>query len=315
MKPKKKRYTDEQIHNMIDEGMNTMKIRALHVSPKRIARISRNESGNPPGAPKKFNNEHFNFIVETILADPRLRATQLQDNFKKRFNLTISTGKISQILHEHKIFYGHAIKIQNIKDYQIIERYNFSLEKVNSNQLFFERIIFTDECKFQNNPDSLMIYRQKGNYSENFFADFEKFPISCIAWGAIGIDFKPDLYFFDKTVNSESYIEMFIKINFFENAQNRFKNSNFFFQQDGARCHFKPEVLKFIFERSNLVCGWPSNSPDLSPVEMMWSIVKFRISNYPIDLKPINREQLINAIQKEWRAIDMETVNRLVNSF
>ena len=73
-----------------------------------------------------------------------------------------------------------------------------------------------------------MIYRQKGNYSENFFADFEKFPISCIAWGAIGIDFKPDLYFFDKTVNSESYIEMFIKINFFENAQNRFKNSIFF---------------------------------------------------------------------------------------
>ena len=79
LKPKKKRYTDEQIHNMIDEGMNTMKIRALHVSPKRIARISRNESGNPPGAPKKFNNEHFNFIVETILADPRLRASQLQD--------------------------------------------------------------------------------------------------------------------------------------------------------------------------------------------------------------------------------------------
>lgn len=79
--------------------------------------------------------------------------------------------------------------------------------------------------------------------------------------------------------------------------------------------YFTVLQLKFIFKRSNIVCDWPSNSPDLSPVEMMWSIVKFSIFNYPIDLKPINREQLLNAIQKEWGAIDMETVKRLVNSF
>lgn len=48
---------------------------------------------------------------------------------------------------------------------------------------------------------------------------------------------------------------------------------------------------------------------------MMWSIIKFKISNYPIDLKPKNKAELISAIQKEWRAIDISTVNRLVSSF
>ena len=70
---------------MIDEGMNTMQIRALRVSHNRITRISRDETGNPPGLPKRFNNEHFNFNVETILTDPRHRASQLQDIFKKNY--------------------------------------------------------------------------------------------------------------------------------------------------------------------------------------------------------------------------------------
>ena len=39
-----------------------------------------------------------------------------------------------------------------------------------------------------------MIYRQKGNYSKHFFSEFEKFPISCMTWGAIGIDFKADFF-------------------------------------------------------------------------------------------------------------------------
>lgn len=31
-------------------------------------------------------------------------------------------------------------------------------------------------------------------------------------WGAIALNFKSDLYFFDRTVNREIYIEMFIQI-------------------------------------------------------------------------------------------------------
>lgn len=186
---------------------------------------------------------------------------------------------------------------------------------MNSEESFFDNIIFTDDCKFQNGPDSQMIYRKKGNYSENFFAEFEKFPISVMAWGAIGINFKPDLYFYDDSVNTTTYLEMFEKTHFFQNAQHEFKSWKFFFEQDGAKMHTKNEVLNYISSQCNLVCGWPANSPDLSPIEMMWSIIKFRISNYPNDLKPKNKVELIEAIQKEWRSIDAITFNNLVKSF
>ena len=96
----------------------------------------------------------------------------------------------------------------------IIERYNFGKEKLIFDHSFFENIIFTDECKFSNNPDSLMIYRKRGNYGSQFCSEFEKIPISCIAWGAIGYNFKPDLYFFESNINSEVYMDMLKKQDF-----------------------------------------------------------------------------------------------------
>ena len=37
-----------------------------------------------------------------------------------------------------------------------------------------------------------------------------------MAWGAIGLNFKPDLYFFDEKVNAENYIQMLKDTQFFE---------------------------------------------------------------------------------------------------
>ena len=101
----------------------------------------------------------------------------------------------------------------------------------------------------------------------------------------------------------------------FEFAQNKFKSTKFIFQQDGAKCHVKNNVLDFLYERCNLLCGWPSNSPDLSSIEMMWAIIKNKISKYKIDQKPKTKAELIMCVQKEWKAIDISIVNNSVLSF
>lgn len=316
MRNHKPRYTDSQIENMLCKGFTSRQLRTIGISPKRIARISRGEKGNPPGHPQKFNDDHKSFITDLVFARPSITAAEIQSIFKNKFFLNISTSTTSVILNSNKFFYGSPIKVQELKDYQILERYNFCKENLKLNDTFFENILFSDECKFSNNPDSIRIYRKKGNYGSQFCASFAKFPISCLAWGCIGLNFKLDLFFFfDITVNSDVYIKMLKNSKFFENAQFRFKNTDFFFQQDGAKCHFKEEVLNFIFKRCNLLCGWPANSPDLSPIEMMWSIIKNKISKYPNDQKPNTKVDLINCVKREWNAIDMSIVNNLVLSF
>ena len=151
--------------------------------------------------------------------------------------------------------------------------------------------------------------------SPQFFLEKTKYPKACMAWGAIALSFKSDLNFFDSTVNSEIYVEMFIQMYFFQKVQAHFNGTQFYFQQDGATCHTKAESLQFLMERCELVTGWPSNSPDLSQIEMIWAIIKLRISNYPPEKRPKNAKELRNSVNYEWNQIDIDTVNRLVLSF
>ena len=72
---------------------------------------------------------------------------------------------------------------------------------------------------------------------------------------------------------------------------------------------------KKIIEKCHIVCGWPPNSPDLSPIEMMWSIIKYRINSYKEADRPKKIEDLKNAVKREWDSISIEVVNKLVASF
>ena len=58
--------------------------------------------------------------------------------------------------------------------------------------------------------------------------------------------------------------------------------------------------------------SWPSNSPDLNPIEHLWYILKCQIKRRK--RQPRNRKELIIALQEEWQKIDMDIVSNLIGS-
>ena len=62
-----------------------------------------------------------------------------------------------------------------------------------------------------------------------------------------------------------------------------------------------------------LLFGWPPNSPDLSPIEMLWGAIKCRIEHYPEF--PKTYEELKTAVEREWNSFDKDRINELVISF
>lgn len=84
------------------------------------------------------------------------------------------------------------------------------------------------------------------------------------------------------------------------------------FQQDGATPHTSKLTRGFLEENGvEVLEGWPPRSPDLNPIENMWSIVQRKVS----DCGPTNATELTEFVLQRWRSIPQPVVDKLCASF
>ena len=313
----KKRYSDDEIKVFLQSGMSHYKISKIyHVSPKRVTRISRNETTKGPGSYNKLSNDHIEYIKEIFYMTPTLTIEKGRKLFYQKFNRDISAGKVSEILNADGFKYGPPLKVQKLTLHQIILRYNFAyelLDNYDENDPFWGSIIFTDESKFSCSPDSILLWKKKGDIRKEVQAEYIKYPPSAMIWGAIGVGFKSSLVFLNKHVTAESYIQFLDESDIYSQIESAYQNRPYIFQQDGATAHTAESTMNVLQKRLKLLIGWPPNSPDLSPIEMIWSIMKQRISHS--DDFPSTSHDLKRRIQEEWDALNQDMINELVMSF
>ena len=84
------------------------------------------------------------------------------------------------------------------------------------------------------------------------------------------------------------------------------------FQQDSARPHTARMVPQIFAANKVNILLWSARSPDLSPIEHLWDHLGQRIRRRPNP--PMNRDQLVQALRQEWRAIPDDVIRRLTNS-
>lgn len=228
-------------------------------------------------------------------------------------------------LHEPlqlSIFYDnhwfHEIPIfAHIPKHQIIIRYNFAHHVLNTYDMddsFWESLIFTDESRFCANPDCLRLWRKPNDFSPEVQQECEKFDISTMVWGAIGVDFKSDLVFIEGGLTAQKYVQLLHDSGFYEQVKEAYQTRKPIFQQDGAPDHLAQGTTEELTKHINLMSGWPPNSPDLSPIEMCWAIIKRRIS-FSESPFPSTIQELKERIKLEWSRLSQITINNLVMSF
>ena len=87
---------------------------------------------------------------------------------------------------------------------------------------------------------------------------------------------------------------------------------NMTFMQDNAPCHKTKLIDQFFEENGIKTLDWPAQSPDLNPIENLWSLIKRkRQKKYGM---PRDKVDLINQLMNIWDELDEDLFKNLAES-
>ena len=80
--------------------------------------------------------------------------------------------------------------------------------------------------------------------------------------------------------------------------------------QDNAPCNTAKLVKTFLSKGDVTVMEWPTQSPDMNPIENVWKLLNKR----PKEKNPRNVEELWTRLKGEWKKISVDECKTLIHS-
>ena len=256
------------------------------------------------GAPKLKQN-HLRYIYKLgnskYTSIENASSRKITSKFNKKFrseNISVTQPTVNKYLNQLLSKPRRVRTTFKMNYLNKLNREDFCKDVKNVRPIKGEEIFFTDEKRFYldapYNPKSNQIRFSKKNLKklnqgnqemyEKLNRPLPKYSSSFMIAAGLSAFGPGKLIFCVGNMDTNAYLKT---LNYFKEDIERINSKNdvnLWFQQDNAPCHKSAKSMTRIRNHfdDQYIPNWPANSPDLSPIENLWSIVqeKLQATNY-----------------------------------
>ena len=271
------------------------------------------KSAPKPGRPRKVSNRLRSKLVREAKANPSVTLTELKQSAAE-VGVEVSQSTVSRVLHSGGLFGRVARKKPLLKQNHKKARLQFARAHINDTPEQWSKVLWSDETKMElfGVNQKKYVWRESGGEwdPDKTVPTVKHGRGSVMLWGCFAAAGTGRLVKIDGIMNGEKYREI-LEENLLTSASDLKLRRNFKFQQDNDPKHTARATSEWFRNKKVKVLDWPSQSPDLNPIENLWHRLKVAVHKR----SPRNLTELVQFCQEEWKKIPPSACRKLVEGY
>ena len=260
-----------------------------------------------------MNNRDNRKIEAIIKKNPFTSAPKIAAELKESLDKSVSADTVRRAIKKAGYNARTARKKPFVNKINRKKRIDFANEYKNKTNEFWDKVIFSDESKYNifGSDGRHLVWRK--NLEElnpkNTRKTVKHGGGGVMVWGCMSAAGVGNLMIIDEIMNKTVYLNI-LKNNLNQSAEKLKIRNDYYFQQDNDPKHTAADVKMWIAYNTPHMLITPPQSPDMNPIEHLWDHLEKRLRCHHIS----NKNQLKDLLLSEWLQISSEYTKKLVYS-
>ncbi|KAG2465191.1 TC1A transposase, partial [Polypterus senegalus] len=261
------------------------------------------------GRPSKLSDQGRRALVREVTKNPMVTLSELQRSSVEKGEPSRRTT-ISAAIHQSGLYGRVARRKPLLSKRHMAAHLEFAKRHLKDSQTMRNKILWSDETKIELFGANARrhIWRKPGttHHEANTIPTVKHGGGSIMLWGA-GTG---RLVRIKGKVTAATYRDI-LDENLLQSALDLTLGRRFIFQQDNDPKHTAKVSKEWLQDNSVNVLEWPSQSPDLNPIEHLWRDLKMAVHR----CFPSNLMELERCCKEEWAKLAKDRCAKLVASY